>query len=463
MSEFNPKQHRTQDRKAKVKTLSFSDAVSPLAQEIKDPKGTQETFKKWPLIPFAGTLEESNHALLAFLNSAKFISPTQGACHESIKTYVFNSKLEIGRLEDPDFNLEDSIVDIPLDTKKAFRDFIRENVLLEDNLTYTQIVKNLFDSFKSNGNYFIELVLTTTAGVKQAFIYQHNTETCAYWATARNEPKLIVISPQFDDEYLRKNQPAIVPVFPNYSENKNVFRTIIHIKNGAFKWYGRPDWVAAKANVYREWQDADYTMKMAANQWTGHVFIEVEEDDVDPEPFGLETGAGTPDSGDTFQTVSERIDLNFTMKAEDPQTALITSRPYGAKPAFVHQFKPVTNEKFFIASSAEHRQKIIENNQWSERLLGNSIAQGFSHDAFQSELDTKEKSVLSSYRTISVLGLNIALTEVMKWFGKTEFESLGLHLKSTTNNSDLETETKKHGTENIDDSVGSDKKLTSEE
>lgn len=430
MSDFNPKVHRRGMGK-KSMSFNFADVQNPLALEIKDPSEVRKAFRRWPLIPFAGTFEQSNHGLLHFLNSARFLSPTLGACHESIKSYAFG-KLSIIPKTDQDFEIEEDESDIlNVQIKRNYVEFIRDNVTLGNNISYSQLGCNLYDTLKGNGNYFIELTHTETLGVKETSAHVHPTENCCYWATLKNQPKHVAISPIFTDEYLRKNPPAVLPIFPFYKHDKvnNTYKTIIHVKSGNFEWYGRPDWIAAWMNVYREHQDADYLIKMAANHFTGQVFIEVEDDDIENDE--------TWDSEDAveagFDSLVDRMEKNFTSKADDPQTIMVSTRPYGAKNAFVYQFKPVTSHEFFKGTSDLARQKIIENNQWSERLLGNSVAQGFAQDSFMSELKTKELSVLKYYREKVVYGINIIIEEALKFHEITDFDEVGLSFKSNIN------------------------------
>lgn len=425
--DFNPKAHRAKKRMKKM-SFDFADINNPISLEVKDPEDILKTFRRWPLIPFAGTHQQSTHGLLHFLNSAKFLSPTLGACHESIKSYAFGGKIDIQYLEDEDFDLDDDVKEVPLESKKAFRNFLKENLKIGDNLSYSQLAENMYGSYKDNGNYFIELVHTDTLGVKESKVYYHPTEHCCYWATLKDQPKMVAVSSLWNEQYLRDHPPSLIPLFPNYKQSKDgSLRTIIHVKNGNFQWYGRPDWIGSYVNVFREYQDSAYLVKMAANQFTGQVFIELEDDDIEnDDPWDNEDAV---ESG--FDSITDRIEENFTAKGDDPQTVLATTRPYGSKPAFIYQFKPVTNEKFFQTTSDLARQKIIENNQWSERLLGNSVAQGFSHDAFISELKTKEVSVLRRYRNKIAFGLNLVINEVLKFHDNTEFESLGLYFKST--------------------------------
>ncbi len=428
VEDFNPKIHRTNQQKKRSMAFNFADVRNPISLEISDPEELKTLFTKWPLIPYAYSHGNSAVGLLHFLNSGRFISSSLGACHESIKTYAFGNKIDIGHIVDEDFDLGDELEPLTVEQKKTFRQFLKENVVLGDQMSYSQITEFLYDSYRDNGNYFIELIHTETAGVKTSKIQYHPTTNCCYRVTPQDGAKIIVISPVWNEQYLEKNPPAQIPLFPNYKKSADgTLRTIIHVKNGNMKWYGRPDWIACWVDVFREYQDSDYLVKTASNRFTGEVFMEIEDDD-------LESGSTIDDEEAIeagFDSVTDRIEENFTAKGDDPQSIIVTTRPYGASNAFIYQFKPNTNENFFKTSKELTRQSILENNQWSERLLGNAKNEGFSNDTHVKELKVKDISVLEKYRMKISYGLNLCLNEIIKFHNYPELAEIGFYYKSS--------------------------------
>ena len=420
--DFNPKIHRRQ-AKRKINTISFSDIESPINLQIKDPKEVISAFKKWPLIPFAGTVHGSNQGLLHFFNSARFISSTLGACHEGIKSYLFAPKIAIEKASDPDFEMGDETNEVI--NKADFLEFIKS---LDVKGGYMKLACDIYDEFKANGNAFVEVIHTETLGVKKTSVHIHPTESCAYLCTDKNQPKVIAISPIWTEQYLRDNPPKVVAAFPNYSSTKDkTQRTIIHLKNGKFEWYGRPDWVGSWRSVFEEYQRSDYKIKLAGKRFTGEVFIELEDGDIETEdPLDNE---GAVKAG--YRNAADRFHANFTAGSDNPQTAIVMTRPLGAKPAFVHEFKPNTNENYFKVMSDQNRRDIIENNSWSERLLGNSVAQGFSHDAFISELKVKDVSVLRKYRQVISQLINAIIGEAVNFHDRSDLEGIAIAFKSS--------------------------------
>lgn len=429
---FNPKIHRIrmdEANRATLINLNIVKKINPITLQIKDAAEVLKTYNKWPLIPYAGNIHYSMDGLLLFLNSARSLSATLGACHESIKTYAFGTKIGMKWVEDEDFDMdeEEEREGPPIELKREYKDFAK--TIHRDDLSYTQMAENLYDDLKGNGNYYIEVVHTETAGIRSTAIHIHPAENCRYWATKKGEDRILAISPCWDYEYLRTNKPSLVNVFPKYTVDKtlNTQRTIIHCKNGNWKWYGRPDWIAAWLNVFKEYQSTDYLSKITGAMFTGEVFIEVEAEEIEENDFD-ERDAQDAGHG----SVSGRMDANFTNKSDDPQTIMYTTRPPGARSAFVHEFQTNTKETFFKVTGDIDRQKIIENNQWSERLLGNATSDGFATEAFADELRAKEVSVLGAYRQKIEYGLNLAVQQAILWAGVTGLDEIGMYFKSTS-------------------------------
>jgi hypothetical protein len=151
--------------------------------------------------------------------------------------------------------------------------------------------------------------------------------------------------------------------------------------------------------------------------------MEFEDDDVENDDWadGDEAQAAGYTGG-----VAERIEENFSIKSEDPQTIFVMTRSYGARPAFIHEFKINTSEEFYKFTSSKARKHILENNSWSERLLGDAVPNGFSLSAFIEELKVKEVGILSYYRERVTYGINLGIKEIMKFLGKAEFEQFGI-------------------------------------
>lgn len=315
------------------------------------------------------------------------ISPTHGACVGGISDFSFIGKLDFRRASDPDFCIDE---DLPLENLSEYRSLIR-------NLhpSFLDLSLQLYDDYSKNGNYFIELVHTEVNGVIDSKIYYHPVVNIHYSYTKLGKPQYVYISPYWTDKYLRENPPKEVAVYPNYSKRGNVLRTMIHCKEGNYRWYGRPDWSSAYMAIYREWQNNDHICKATYRHFMGEVLIS-EENEI--------KGSFTDDA-----KINREAEKSITMESDDPQTILFKSRPHGTLPPFIHEFTIKTDESWFNWSAEDARKQIYQANRWSERLLGQSVATGFSGDAFKSELEIKDITILEKVRERITKGINLAI------------------------------------------------------
>ena len=441
--------------------FGFEDIKNPIPAEIKDPKEFRQTFGKNAFIPYAGADNYSSHGLLNWLNSMRFLSPTHGSCIESIKSYAFPGYLDIVKV--PHLSLDLGIgfdpEEVSTDSKKSFAEFIAENVDLGNHKSLLEIIHSNYDSYSDNGNYWLEVVNVDVGGVKKSSIHYHPAETVCYFATDNKQPRVAGISLSWDYNYIQENPPRQVPVYPYVKESNGVQRTLIHIKNGNYIWYGRPAWMSSFMYVYREFQDANYLIKQAANNFIGQIFIEIE--DADPESNSIQ-GENEAAQEAGFDNVADRVRQNFTAQADKPQTVMMTNRPHGARPAFVYQFKPNTSEQFYKVSAEIAEMKIIRAHQWSKRFLGENQTQGFSANVFIDELKVKETGVLAAHRMKASEGLNLALDLIIKFHGLSEFENFGVYGKNNFDNlkkyltEDELGDTSKTPTQELTDSLGGD-------
>jgi hypothetical protein len=213
------------------------------------------------------------------------------------------------------------------------------------------------------------------------------------------ESRVVGISPIWTDAYLKKNPPRFLPVTENFdspvwfSEN-GVNKTVFQLKAGSNTWYGRPQSESADLYKYREVQDALYLVKQSAANFVGQLIIEVEDDDPETAPATNEGEA--VEAG--FNSFADRIEQNFTQKGDDPQSVLVTSRPYGSRPMLVHQIKPNTNQDWYKVTGEISELKILRAHSCTLRFMGFDAANGFSTDAFVSDYVMNMDPVIKAFR-----------------------------------------------------------------
>jgi hypothetical protein len=393
--------------------FSLADLPNPLQLEINDPSELKALHREFLLVPYAGTVSESGDSLRAFLASMTYLSPTHGACIASKKDMAFG-KIVIKILTDQDFNVGRN-EDVSTAQAQAFLTFMKEINL--DGKTWKDLAQSFHEDWEESGDQFLEIAVSKSLGVDSFSIFRHKPANCKYIATKRGEQRFLAISPIWDDTFLRKNPPTILPLFPAFKEEGSISRTILHRRHGKNEWYGRPPAFSSWIYQYREFQDSTYLVKVSNNNFTGQIIIEAEDDNPQKTDEAAQLAG--------FANEADRIAKNFTAQAADPMTVWYCTRPFGAKEMFAYQVKPNTSENFYTKMDALSEKHIIRAHNWSKRLMEATEAGGLSTNVFMDVLKSK-LPVIAQVQEDGVSLLNKALQAVVTLAEKKEFEGLGL-------------------------------------
>ena len=315
----------------RLTSFRFDMPKNPVAAQIEDGAELKRFFKEYGdvYVPYAGTNEYTSHALRAFLTSLADLSPTKTACVNRVESFCFGGKVGLVRRQDAVYDLEVS-PEIGPSEKQGFYDFIRLlDVFSSDGskISFRKLAKFNFRGLKGPGEYFIEMQKTELGGIPKFSAIVRKANHCMYLATPLGVDRWIAISPYWNYDYIQRNTPDMVPLYPNWVEDGGIMRSMVHIKNDDGFWYGRPDDIGSMMDQYYEFQTADYKSKQTKSAFIGQAFIEVEDDN--PEYSMGDSSAGG------FQDLVQQFEQNFTNKSEDPQSVILSTRPYGSKEAFV--------------------------------------------------------------------------------------------------------------------------------
>lgn len=400
-------------KKGRGKAFSLADLPNPINTEIRDTSELKKLHRDWKLVPYAGTTDESGDSLRAFLASMVYLSPTHGACISS-KKQLSLGKLMVRKRQDEEFTFGVD-EEASAQTSAAYLEFIKAINL--DGKTLKDLSGDFHEDWEETGDQFLEIVVTTTMGVKSYAFYRHRPENCKYLATKKGEQRFIAVSPIWTTEFLKKNPPNVLPVFPLWEEGKSTMRTILHRKHGKNEWYGRPPAFSAWIYEYREFQDSTYLVKTSNNNFTGQLIVEVEDDN--PQ----QTDEDAKNAG--FKNEAERVAENFTAQGDDPMSVWYTTRPFGSKPMFVHDVKPNTSQDYYKVVGEISERVIIRAHNWSKRLMEAEESSGLSSNIFMDVLKSRLPVIYNIQENATAI-LNKALRAVSFLEGKTEFESLGI-------------------------------------
>lgn len=407
----NPKKDVFNRRRRQV-GLQLYQVKNPIPDEVCDPDEIQTFFKKWNFVPYAGTTNHSGQMLLVWYLMLAQLSPTHNACISKKLKYAVGGKATPVRSEDQEWDTGEESQPLPSPEKTNYRDTVNEFIDFDGGVT--KFHRRIGWAFEATGNAWVEMSYSQTLGVGRVSLKAHRVTHCLYLNTKPGEMRVVAISPKWEDNYLNKNQPRYVPLYPNFVQDENgILRTMFHLKNGDNSWYGRPESAGADLYKYREVQDAMYLVKQAGANFTGQLIIEVEDDD--PEYAAAIEDESAKHVG--FAGFADRFEQNYTQKADDPQSVLVTARPYGSKPMFVFQVSPNTNQDWYKVTGEIAEQKITRAHGCTPRFMGFEVANGFSQDVFVSDYVMNMEPVINSLRDeitgISNDALSVAWLELL--------------------------------------------------
>jgi len=394
----------------------------PIADEVKDGYELQRVFDRWRLVPYATFSRSTGQRLVDFYLMLAKLSPTHSACIEKSVTYAFGSKAQVVLVEDDDFATSQEVVVLSDVQSAAYRDAIRSTIDFNTNLRNFHHL--LAWNLKSTGNAWVLMTSSEVASERKVSLRCLRQDKVLYINTKEGEMPMAAVSAMWSEEFLRNNPPLIVPLYPNFSEKDGVLYSLFHLKNGDYRWYGRPDSQGADIYKFREVQDALFQARESANGFTGKLIIEMEDDQ--QAPVLDEQGA----ADDNFNSFAERIIENFTNRGDDPMSVFLTTRPYGSKPMFVYQVKPNTSESWFKEMGKIAKAHIINAHGLTLRFLGEDVSNGFSADAYIADYVMNVEPVISDLRKTVLSFTNAIINAVWQLIGRQDLTQYALKFAS---------------------------------
>jgi len=332
------------------------------------------------------------------------LSPTHNSCMDKKLKYAVGGKATAIFSFDPEWETGEEDKEPSRAQKVQYRDAVSEFFDFAGGLGNFHY--SVGWSYQETGNAFVEFSFSEVLGQGRIHMKAHDVQQCLYLNTKPGEAKVVAISPVWTEDYLKKHEPRYVPLFPNFVQQEGALRTMFHLKNGENTWYGRPESKGSDLYKFREFQDALYLVKQSAANFTGQLIIEVEDDDPDLAP-ALDNAGAEQQTGENF---AERFERNYTQKSDDPQSVLVTARPFGSRPMFVFQVSPNTNENWYKETGIIAEQKITRSHNCTLRFMSFDVSNGFSQEVFISDYIVNMEPVIESLRQTICVFVNEAIS-----------------------------------------------------
>ena len=387
---YNPKMGR---RRRSGHLTFFDNVVNPIPSEVADADELKKFFKEFQFVPYAGATQDSGHTLLLWYIGLAKLSATAGAAIRKLNAYAFGSKAMFVRSEDPEYSLGVEAAALSQSEAAAYLEALKTYIAFDSPVG--DFHRHIGWSYKPTGNAWVEMSVAVYNGQPRVNLKYHKPMRVLYKNTEAGEMRAVGISPVWKADYLRKNPPRYVPIYPNYVQDSDgVLRTMFHLKHGENDWYGRPDTEFVDMDKANEVQNSLYLVSQTANKFTPRLIIEVEdsEDPVIDEQQAQKEGYGS---------FYEKLEANMAAKSGDPQDVFFSSRPFGSRPMFVFQIQPNTNQDWYKVMGEVKAGNILRAFGLTPRFMGFDVAGGLSGaDAFLTDYLTNNEPTINEFRGI---------------------------------------------------------------
>lgn len=359
---YNPKLNGLNGLQRKA-CEAFGDYIcDPVADEIRDyERAKNMAYTRFPIVPFF----DGADATLRFFRKMKEQSPTHGACIDRIGVYTFGEGLSVMKKKRPGFVLKSNDLTVEDAEAEKFIDFIEG---LNPGFDGDQLLNQMWkthENLKTYGNYFIRVDMVTVAGVKFCFPTVIDCEDVRYKLTKKGEQKVLLVSPLWTWDYLHRNLPEFLPVYPAIEKTGDgMLTTVIHVKNEVVSrsWYGMPDSFQSLRHQLIEAQQGQYYTENYANDFIPRTIIEIED-----------TNKGMPTSAQN-DGFDQAIKATYTNVATEKKRVVIRRRLPDEKPMTVHEVQSSSDYKEHTVMSLEAEKQICKSHGFNKILLGESTA-----------------------------------------------------------------------------------------
>ncbi|RFM30022.1 phage portal family protein [Deminuibacter soli] len=343
-------------------------------------------------IPFMGGKDNMPNLLL----EARMTSVTQNACIESIARSTVGKGLLVRDVESPNPGLLEWMRSV--NNKRE---------------SFNEVLKNIVDGERTQGNQFIEIVLGQVNGKKYMKVHLHSMLFCRLNEPDDfSEPTAVVISKQ-----LAKQRYQMIPEnarqIPLWSDNpldkpwleeNGEKRTMLHFKNkvSGMEHYGLPASVSGLRHQVLEGKSAQYNIdNFDNNMILGGMLI-----------------FKSSMTQEEAQKNAKEIMMSHIGEGKTGRIAVISSEQ-GLNDV---EFKPYNTQQegSFIEFDKHVQEKIIAANNWDALLAGftrtGSLGTGSAY--IRSIYDVKEATLLNPLRTELLEKVVRPIMQIYaEWFG----------------------------------------------
>lgn len=359
----------------------FGNAINPLAEEIRDPDDLRLMLERYPHIPFL----EGGAAGFRFFELMRKYSPTHSSICNNKITYatgggwrlVYGLPIGLARSRNNAKELSDA-------DEATYIQFIQSWTNFEKLLS---LANQQLDNFETYGNAYYEIIIEQFAGNTYIRYRNHDADRVRYKFNGSMDisgNQSVYISACWSWDFLQKNPPLEVAVYPNFSQmSDGTLRSVVHLKHDVVnrEWYGEPSSEGSLMYQFTEYQLAVYNNNQYANDFSAKIIISVEDDFMD-----------TEDAIERKRAFRDHIDKFTNQKAG--KSVLLHTRGTGQAPANVNVINAPQNYEYHKVTAEIAEGQIFKSHDWHPTLLVKTAGQLGGASEFDIVYKTKYKTVI---------------------------------------------------------------------
>lgn len=249
-------------------------------------------FRKYGIIPYYGTMEETSHQFLDLLTTVTSLSPTFGAVMRDLKEYTFGLNLEIVGRAIPGLAMETEELDASEQMRYAL--FLSERNIMLPMIRKTS--KRLDQHLNVCGNAYLRIKRVRVGGTTRYYFEVPHYKHVAYLQSKDAGNRFLVISKFLGNETLMGKYPPTVLLATPAGETlqwtntgRGVDEAVVHIKIDSDEdesdYYARPDILEVLTWLYVDFQLGNLNSKIAATDLISKKIIAFQAPDPNSIPY----------------------------------------------------------------------------------------------------------------------------------------------------------------------------------
>lgn len=264
-----------------------------------------------------------------------------------------------------------------------------------DGDSLVEIARKCIINYESTGIAFCELIKGEDSSKKFYKIYNQDSQRCLYAAPESDggTPTHVYISECWTDNYIRKNEPRKLPIFPEWEDVNGAQRCVIIMKNFSIgrDYYPLPTFIAAFLAGRSEYESDRHNLDGFYKDFRPDIFLQFFA------PDGMTDEEKQKFSEDVMNTYTNR-------NREDPQNVFVQVVESEAMKANVQTFNKDGKEGEFIKLKDDSRQSVFTAHGWHPVLAGVPVTSGMG--------DSKQlENLFKLYHHITTVPLQKALLD----------------------------------------------------